>query len=87
LTDDTLVPNDIHSFRIFYSAFSSPLLLRGAPNYSINTVSELTHWSATFNCAWRTCPRSLHGSYSGILPEARHRTYARAITPHEFNII
>ena len=27
----------------FYSASSSPLQPRGAPNYSINTVSELTH--------------------------------------------
>ena len=33
----------IHSFihsGYFYSASSSPLLLRGAPNYSIDTVSE-----------------------------------------------
>ena len=26
-----------------YSASSSPLLLRGPPDYSIDTVSELTH--------------------------------------------
>ena len=32
----------IHS-KNFYSASSSPLLLRGTPNYSIDTVSELTH--------------------------------------------
>jgi len=44
----------------FYSASSSPLLLRGAPNYSIDTVSELLGWIATGNCEWRTCPRSLH---------------------------
>src|SRR6218665_392538 len=31
----------IHSGH-FYSTSSSPLLLRGAPDYSINTVSELT---------------------------------------------
>ena len=34
----------------FYSAFSSPLLLKGAPDYSIDTVSELTRRSATGNC-------------------------------------
>ena len=34
-------------FRYFYSAYSSPLLLRGAPYYSIDTVSELTHRGAT----------------------------------------
>jgi|SRR6218665_1590966 len=31
----------------FNSTSSIPLLLRGAPNYSIDTVSELTHRSAT----------------------------------------
>jgi len=50
----------IHS-GYFYSASSSPLLLRGAPDYSIDTVSKLTRRSATGNCKWRTCPRSLHG--------------------------
>jgi len=45
----------------FYSASSSLLLLRGAPNYSVDTVSELTGQSATSNCEWRTCPRSLRG--------------------------
>src|SRR6218665_843886 len=30
----------IHSFGHFYSAHSSPLLLRGAPDYSTDTVSE-----------------------------------------------
>jgi len=38
----------IHS-RCFCSASSSPLQLRGAPNYS-TTVSELTRRSATGNC-------------------------------------
>ena len=32
----------IHSFRNFYSASSSPLLLRGAPDYSIDTVAVNT---------------------------------------------
>src|SRR6218665_414592 len=43
----------IHSFIhaiYFYSASSSPLLLRGTPDYSIDTVSELTRRSATCNC-------------------------------------
>jgi len=30
----------IRSFGHFFSAFSSPLLLRGAPHYSTDTVSE-----------------------------------------------
>src|SRR6218665_3205218 len=30
----------IHSFSHFYSTPSSPLLLRGAPDYSMDTVSE-----------------------------------------------
>src|SRR6218665_2883997 len=34
----------IHS-GYFYSTSSSPLLLRGTPNYSIDTVSELTRRS------------------------------------------
>ena len=33
----------------FYSASPSPLLLRGAPDYSNDTVSELTRRSATGN--------------------------------------
>jgi len=39
----------IHSGYL-YGASSSSLLLRGAPDYSIDTVSELTHRSATGNC-------------------------------------
>ena len=67
-----------HSFihcGYFYSA-SSSLLLRGAPNYSIDTVPELIRRRATGNYKWRTCPRSLRVSYSGIRtndhPNARH---------------
>jgi len=40
----------------FFSASSSPLLLRGAPAYSTDSVSKLSRWSATGNCDWRTCP-------------------------------
>jgi len=36
-------------FEYFYSSSSSPLLLRGAPDYSIDTVLELTRQSATGN--------------------------------------
>ena len=50
----------IHS-GYFYSASSCALLLRGAPDYSIDTVSELTRRSATCNYEWRTCPKSLRG--------------------------
>ena len=48
----------IHSFihsGYFYSTSSSPLLLRGAPDYSTDTVSESTRQSTTGNCKWRTC--------------------------------
>src|SRR6218665_120267 len=45
----------IHS-GYFYNASSSPLLLRGAPDYSIDTASELTRQSTTGNCERRTCP-------------------------------
>src|SRR6218665_651415 len=44
LSEDTI--QFIHS-GYFYSASSNPLLLRGAPDYSIVTVSELKHRSAT----------------------------------------
>jgi len=44
-----LVQSFIHS-RYFYSASSSPLLIRGAPDYSIDTVSEITRRSATCSC-------------------------------------
>ena len=56
------------------------------PTNSINTVLELTRWSATGNSEWRTCPRSRCGGYSGIRtcdpPDAKHRTYHQATTPH-----
>ena len=45
---ESLVESLIHSV-YFYSTFLSPLLLRGAPNYSIHTVSELTCRIATGN--------------------------------------
>jgi len=56
----------------FYSASSSPLLLSGAPRYSIETGSELTLLSATGNSKWRTCPRSLRGGLIGIQPLCLH---------------
>ena len=81
----------LHSFILDISISplhsSSSLLLRGAPDYSIDTVSEATRWSASGNYKWKTCPRSLHGGLSLTrtcdLPDARHRTYHWATTPHE----
>jgi len=74
---NTSIPfSSTHSFihsRYLYSASSSPLLLRGAPDYSIGTLSELTCRSATGNREWRTCPTCNP-------PDARHRTYHWAIT-------
>src|SRR6218665_1512323 len=60
----------IHSDH-FYSAPSSPLLLRGAPDYSTDTVSEfhVEAHSGTGNCREMTCPRSLRGGYrAGVEP-------------------
>ena len=42
------LPSFIHLY--FYGASSRPLLLGGAPNYSVDAVSELTRRSATGNC-------------------------------------
>ena len=81
--------NGNHSFihsGYFYRASSNPLLLRGTPDYSIDTVSELTCRSATGNCEWRTCPRSQRDGWSEIrtcnLLDARHQIYHWATTPH-----
>ena len=56
-------PSTIHSFihsGYFYSPLSSLLLLlRGAPDYSIDIVSELTRRSPTGNFDWGTYSRSL----------------------------
>ena len=41
----------------FYSASSSPTLLRGASDYSIDTLSELTRRSATGNCELTDLPK------------------------------
>ena len=57
---DSLIHSFIHSIYL-YSASSSPLLLRGTPDYSFDTVLELIRRSATGNCEWRTCPRYLRG--------------------------
>jgi len=48
----------IHSGYL-YSASSSALIHRGAPDYIIDTVSELTRRTATGICKGRTCSRSL----------------------------
>jgi len=63
----------LNSFGIFlysissgYFYIASLLLLGGAPDYSIDTVSELICRNVTGNYKWRTCPRSLRGGKSGI---------------------
>jgi len=53
MTAFKVVNTFIHS-GYFYTTFSNPLLLRDMPNYSIDSVSELTRWSATGNCEWRS---------------------------------
>ena len=76
--DPVLISLTVHSFihsEYFYSASSSPLLLRGAPDYSIDTVSELTCRSATGNCKWSTYPRSFCGIRTCDLLYTRHWTY------------
>ena len=59
-SESGIITEFIHS-GYFYVASSSPLLLRGTPDHSTNTVLELTCQSTTGNCEWRTCPRTLHG--------------------------
>jgi len=36
-------------------------LSEALPTTAIDTLSEFTRRSATGNCKWKTCPRSLHG--------------------------
>src|SRR6218665_938912 len=51
--------SSIHSFQIFLQhPSSSPLLLKGAPDYSIDTVSELTHRSCLYFVLY--CIVSIH---------------------------
>ena len=44
-----------------YSTSHSMSLSETFPTTAIDTVSEFTRRSATGNCKWRTCPRSLRG--------------------------
>jgi len=48
-------------FIYFYSASDSTNLSEALPNTVIATVSKFTRRSATDNCKWGACPRSLHG--------------------------
>ena len=66
----------------FYSASSNPLLLRGAPDYSIDTVSEWTRRSARGKLG--NCPNVATGVgfWTCDPPGARHRTYHWATKPH-----
>src|SRR6218665_813450 len=77
----------IHS-GYFYSAPSSPLLLRGAHDYSKDTVPEF-HAEAPQATAVKDlpkCPRSLRGGYSGNQthdpPVESHRLNQYATTSH-----
>jgi len=77
----TALQSFIHS-GCFNSTYSSPLLLRGAPDYCIDYVSELIRQNVTGNCKWRTCWRSVRGGQSGIRTcNAKHRTCHLATTP------
>jgi len=69
--------------RCFYSASSSPLLLRGTPDYSIDTVVELTRWSATGNYEWRLAQGPFMAARVGFEP-ATFQTQGTELTtnPH-----
>jgi len=41
-------------------------LSEALPTTAIDTASEFTCPSATGNCKWRTCPKSIHSGQSGI---------------------
>src|SRR6218665_1899785 len=58
LPDISVAPLQVH----YYS------LLRGAPDYSIDTVAELTRRSATGNCELRTCQGSYVAARMGFEP-------------------
>ena len=56
----------IPSFSPLYSASSSPLLFRSAPDTARILCIGVSRRSAACNCELRTCPRSLHGGLIGI---------------------
>ena len=70
----------------FYSTSHSLSLSETLLSTAIDTVSEFTRRSATGNCKWRTCSRSLHGGLSGIRTRdplvERYRVYQCATMPH-----
>src|SRR6218665_2636014 len=61
ITIKTIIMIESIYSRYFYSVSSSP-------NYSIDTVSELTRQSAKGNCELRTCPRSCMAVRAGFEP-------------------
>jgi len=46
----------------FYSASHGLNLSEALPTTAIDTVPKFTRRSATDNCKWRTCPRSLYST-------------------------
>src|SRR6218665_1979171 len=68
---------------IFIAPLPSPLLLRSVPD-TVWILCGVSRRSATGNCELRTCPRSLHGGWSGSRthnpPVERFRLYQCATT-------
>ena len=77
-------------FVYLYSASQCMSLSEAHPTTSLSidrpTVSELTRRSATGNCEWRTCPKSLSSGWSDPPPEGTE-SYHWATTPHNVCIV
>ena len=75
-----------HSFRLFLQRLFKSATIPNRSRHSTDTVSRVSRWSATGNCEWRTCPRSLRCGQSGIRTHdpsyGRRRIYQCATTPH-----
>ena len=54
-----LPEHSIYWLGYFYSASSSSLLIRGAPD-TTRILCRSSRWIATGNCEWRNCPSSLY---------------------------
>src|SRR6218665_790684 len=71
----------IHSFSHFYSAPSSPLLLRGAPDYSTDTVSEF-HAEEHRQLQLKDLPKVLTWRLERV---SRSRTHDPPVESHRLN--